>query len=165
MFVILDNLVSFSCPASSDSVFKGTFQCQGPEFYLSYLELGFGQVLILESTIPSLALRMRRVRVQPHLIPLQATLLITTLTTLPVLPSPTASTYPSWDEPSPSVEMVTRRRVLNVVHKISLASGSHSPYTGTVRRPSHHEITPGPVVTPLRQRRLRRPSQARAQNN
>src|SRR6266576_389918 len=52
-------------------------------------------------------------------------------------PTPTASAPPPSDEPSPPVEVVTRRRILNVVNKKSSASElPHSPYLGTARRQS-----------------------------
>src|SRR6266550_1088056 len=60
-------------------------------------------------------------------------------TSLPsfIHPTPTASAPLPSDKPSPPVEVVTRRRILNVVNKKSSASElPHSPYLGTARRQS-----------------------------
>ena len=56
---------------------------------------------------------------------------------------PTAPIRPLPDEPSPPVEVVPRRHILNVVNKKSSASELlHSPYPGTARRQSQQRLAP-----------------------
>lgn len=64
-------------------------------------------------------------------------------TASPILPAPITSVRQPSDKSSPPVEVVTRRRVLNVVNKLSLASEPRSPSnTGTARRQFQPIIAP-----------------------